>query len=282
MFAFRSGETVDRLRKIGTHEDTDNYELIDQWRQKQDEQALTQLVDNHKKLVSAVANGYRGYGLPIEELIAEGHIGIMLALDKFDSSKGFKFSTYAVWWIRSKIRDFVMRTNSLVSLPLSPATKTLFFALKSQIHKLGYYEELTEEQILHLATELKVQVSEVKEMLQYFSFKHLTIEKPNSSEEGDGWSDWLADTRDNPEEALEKSDSYTKRKSVLDQALACLTKRDFTVFWGRRLKEPPKKLEELSQLLNISKERVRQIEQTAFSKIQNEAKRLAQEHGLLH
>jgi RNA polymerase sigma-32 factor len=278
----RSGSAAEHLKKMGTHEDSDNYALIDEWVKAHDEKALSKLLTNHKGLVESVAKGYRGYGLDTEDLIAEGFVGVMLALKNFDMSKGFKFSTYAVWWIRSKIREFIFRTNSIFSLSKAGSTRTLFFSLRKLMHKYGYYGHLSSDQISHLANELNVKEKEIEEMKSFFSSHQLTKNEKTDDESSNDWQEWAVDTSGTPEEIAEGRQEYIRRASVLKGALACLNERDHEVFIGRRMHEPPKKLEELANKLGVSKERVRQIECAALLKLQKEARHLAVEHGLVH
>lgn len=277
---------VKTFEDMGTEKDSHEYELIDGWRNKQDERSLKRLLDNHEKLVKMVANGYRGYGLCIEELISEGHVGLMHAVKNFDIERGFKFSTYAVWWIKAAVQEYIFRASSLLTISATKKHKRLFFKLRSFMHKHGYNQgPLTETQADHLAELLDVTREDILTMHSHLTTKDLsTNETIKGGDEGDSveWQDWIQDSRPNQEDYLAEQQHYLKRKTVLKEALNALKERERMVFFDRRIKEPPRTLEEIGKDLSVSKERVRQIEEKAFEKIQTEAKRLSIHHGLMH
>lgn len=276
---------VKSFESLGTEDDPHEYDLIDNWREKQDERALKRLLENHEKLLKMVAHGYRGYGLALEELISEGHVGLMHAVKNFDIERGFKFSTYAVWWIKAAVQEYIFKASSLVSISGTKKHKRLFFKLRSLMHKHGYTQgPLTETQADHLAELLDVTRDDVLKMYTHLSGKDLsTNQTVKSSDDGAvEWQDWITDTRPNQEEYLAERQHYLKRKTVLKEALNALKERERLVFFDRRIKEPPKTLSDLGTELGVSKERIRQIEEKAFEKIQMEAKRLSVHHGLVH
>ncbi len=271
---------------MGKDSDPHEYELIENWREKSDERSLKRLLENHEKLVRMVARGYRGYGLAPEELIAEGHVGLMQAVKNFDISRGFKFSTYAVWWIKASVQEYIFKASSLLNISGSKKHKRMFFKLRGLAHKYGYWGKLTEEQAIHLAEELDVSKDEVLGMHAHLTSKDLSTNQPVGGGDGGGdgleWQDWIVDTRPDQETYLAEQQEYLKRHTVLKEAMKALKERERAVIFDRKIKEPPKTLDELAKIFGLSKERIRQIEEKAFEKIQYEAKRLSEHHGLLH
>jgi RNA polymerase sigma-32 factor len=277
---------VESFNHIGTPTDPHEYELIENWRSKTDERALKRLLDNHQKLIKMIANGYRGYGLPLEELIAEGHVGLMHAVKNFDIERGFKFSTYAVWWVKATVQEYIFKASSLLSHSGSKKHKRMFFKLRSLIHKHGYFGQLTNEQADHLATELDVTREDILHMHTHLTTKDLSTNEKVGGGSGEDstseWQDWIVDTRPDQETYTAERQEYIKRASVLKEALNSLKERDRLVFYDRRIKEPPRTLDALGKEFCVSKERIRQIEEKAFETIQLEVKRLSVHHGLVH
>lgn len=276
---------VKSFERMGTNEDFHEYQLIENWRTQTDARSLKRLLDNNEKLIKRVVNGYRGYGLPLEELIAEGHVGLMHAVKNFDIERGFKFSTYAIWWVKSTIQEYIFKASSLLNHSGTKKHKRMFFKLRSLICKKGYFGQLTHEQADDLAKELDVTREDILYMHTHLTTKDLSTNElvgNNTEEGGIEWQDWIADTRPDQETYVSERQEYLKRITVLKEALNCLKERDKIVFYDRRIKEPPRTLEELGQEFNLSKERIRQIEEKAFEKIQLEVKRLSLHHGLLH
>lgn len=278
---------VESFNHIGTSNDPHEYQLIEDWRSKTDERSLKRLLDNHQKLIKMIANGYRGYGLPLEELIAEGQVGLMHAVKNFEIERGFKFSTYAVWWVKSTVQEYIFKASSLLSHSGSKKHKRMFFKLRSLIHKYGYAGQLTHEQADHLATELDVTREDILHMHTHLTTKDLsTNEKVGGGGAGEDstaeWQDWIEDSRPNQETYTAERQEYIKRATVLKDVLNSLKERDRLVFYDRRIKEPPRTLEDLGKEFSLSKERIRQIEEKAFEKIQLEVKRLSVYHGLCH
>lgn len=275
---------VESFQHIGTDNDPHEYELIENWRSTTNERALKRLLDNHEKLVTMVARGYRGYGLPLDELIAEGHVGLMHAVKNFDTDRGFKFSTYAVWWIKSNIQEYVFKASSLLNMSGSKKHKRMFFKLRSLAHKYGYWGQLNNEQAQHLADELDVSKEDILKMHTHLTSKDLSTNQTVGSDSDDSleWQDWIEDTQPNQEQYLAEQQEYLRRGNVLKEALHALKSREREVLYARRLQEPPKTLEAIATEYNLSKERIRQIEEKAFEKVQIEAKRLSEHHGFLH
>lgn len=277
---------VAALAAMGTDQDPHEYQLIDEWRSAQDERSLKKLLDNHAKLVKMVAYGYRGYGLPLDELIAEGHVGLMHAVRNFDMERGFKFSTYAVWWVKATLQEYIFKASSLLSISGTKKNKRLFFKLRSLAGKHGYLGQLTNQQADHLATELEVTREDILQMHQHLTSKDLstneTIGGSSGDEQATEWQDWIEDTRPSQETYVAERQEYIKRATILKEALYALKERERTVFFDRRMKEPPRTLEALGTEFNVSKERIRQIEEKAYMVIQAEVKRLSVHHGLMH
>lgn len=273
---------VSSINHMGKENDPHEYELIENWQKKKDEKALSAIFESHKRLVGKLVNGYRGYGLPTDELFSEAHIGMMHALKGFDVSRGYKFSTYAVWWIKSTIQEYVFKSWSLIAPSITSKNKRMFFHIRSLCNKFGYFSELTAEQAEHLANELQVTKDDIVKMHQHLSSGNLSLNASRDSEDNEKseWIDWVEDTRADPETHLAETQEYEKRQEVLKEAINCLKEREHVIFIRRRLEEPPKSLEDLSQEFEISKERVRQIENRAFEKLQTEIKRLVSFHHL--
>ena len=259
----------------------EEYELAKKWRDDGDSQAVEQLVASHLRLVAKVASGYRGYGLPLSDLVAEGNIGMMQAMKHYDPDRGFRLSTYAMWWIKASIQDYILRTWSLVKIGTTSAQKRLFFSLRKAQRQIHAFEEgeLNPEIVAALAKKLSVDESEIHDMNQRLAGdRSLNVTVRTSEEEAPEWIEWLIDDRENQEMQTIHSDELSKRRSLLENAMACLNEREHQIFKERRLKDPPLTLEEISANVGISRERVRQIEFRSFEKIQKEIKRLAAEN----
>jgi RNA polymerase sigma-32 factor len=248
----------------------DEYMLAKRWSEYGDYDAAHKLVTSHLRLVAKIASGYRGYGLPMAELIAEGNIGLMQAVKKFEPEKGFRLSTYAMWWIRASIQEFVLRSWSLVKMGTSAAQKRLFFNLKKMRKRLKTVDDgktLTPDEIRIIAHELDVGEQDVIDMDQRMgaSDKHLNA---RIGTDGDGeWMDMLADPSDNQETILAEDEDFQQKRGLMMQALASLNERERDIIVARRLNEDEQTLEELSKRFGISRERVRQIEARALEKM---------------
>ena len=264
-------------------EPEEEFMLAKQWVDNQDMDAAQKLITSHLRLVAKIASGYRGYGLPIAELIAEGNIGIMQAMKKFDPSKGHRFSTYAMWWIKAAMQDYVLRTWSLVRIGTTSAQKKLFFNLRRIKHELGALEGGGGTPTDHrqtIAEELDVTTAEVESMEHRLKGSDYSL---NVSVGGEGesleWQDWLADTVESQEEKVIREDDSGKRSELLEESLQKLTPRELKIIQARRLQDPPKTLDSLAQDLDLSKERVRQLENRAFAKMQKYMMIHAEKYG---
>lgn len=255
----------------------EEYMLAKRWQEHQDPKAAEKLVASHLRLVAKIASGYRGYGLPLGDLIAEGNLGLMQALRKFDPEKGFRFSTYAMWWIRANIQEYILHSWSLVKIGTTAAQKKLFFNLRRLKTEMQEIDEpnISNQTIKDIAGELNVTEQEVIEMSKRLSGPDQSLNVPIKEEGVDQWQDWLVDEESTHEARLIEHDESTQKNALLDMAMKSLNEREKYIIYERRLKEPPVTLEALSESLNISRERVRQIEIRAFEKLQKAVKSAA-------
>jgi len=270
------------IRKFPMLAKDEEYMLGKRFAEHQDRDAAEQLVNSHLRLVAKIAMGYRGYGLPIGEVISEGNVGLMQAVKKFDPERGFRLATYAMWWIRASIQEYVLRSWSLVKIGTTAAQKKLFFNLrkiKSQIDAVDD-GDLHPDQVEHIATKLGVTHDDVISMNRRMSGGEASLNAPMSKDADGGgeWQDWLVDENAvNPEKELAREDEYQMRMGLLEQALATLNEREQYILTERRLKDKPSTLEDLSKVYNVSRERIRQIEVRAFEKLQKAMKNLDRE-----
>jgi len=259
------------IRKFPMLEQEEEYMLAKRYVEHEDMSAAHRLVTSHLRLVVKIAHSFKGYGLPLAEMISEGNIGLMQAVKKFDPERGFRLSTYAIWWIKAAIQEYILRSWSLVKVGASLSQKKLFFnlnRLKNSI-RAADHGDLTPEQVAHIAEELDVNEDEVVAMNHRMTASDRPLNAPMSHEDGGGqWMDMLADENDTHDVLYEERDEYTKRKSLLNKAMGTLKDREKAIFMERRLADPAKTLEELSQEYGVSRERVRQIENRAFEKVQ--------------
>lgn len=246
-------------------------EYATKWKEKGDIEAAHNLVRAHLRLVVKVAAGYKGYGLPLNELISEGNIGMLQATQRFDPEKGFRFTTYAIWWIKAAIQEYILHSWSLVKIGTTAAQKKLFFnlrRLKSQIKALGE-NDLNPEQLETISTSLGVSQEEVQNMNRRLSaHDHSLNASIGNDNEYDEWQSMLVDETTNQEETYAEEEEFSNRKTLLNEAMKSLKPREREILVERRLKDKPATLEELSQTYNISRERIRQIEVRAFEKLQ--------------
>ena len=258
------------IRKFPMLEPNEEYMLAKRWREHEDSAAAHKLVTSHLRLVARIAMGYRGYGLPIGEVISEGNIGLMQAVKRFEPDKGFRLATYAMWWIRASIQEYILRSWSLVKMGTTASQKKLFFNLrkaKSQVQALDD-GDLRPDQVTAIATKLSVPEEDVISMNRRLS-GDLSVNSPMRNDgEGAEWQDWLVDDRDNQETVLAESDELKRRKTYLRSAMGSLNDREREIFEARRLRDDPATLEELSVRYDVSRERIRQIEVRAFEKVQ--------------
>ena len=272
------------IRKFPMLEKDQEFMLAKRWQEHEDSDAAHQLVTSHLRLVAKIAMGYRGYGLPIAEVISEGNVGLMQAVKKFDPDKGFRLATYAMWWIRASIQEYILRSWSLVKMGTTAAQKKLFFNLRRMKSQMRALEEgdLRPDQVEEIATKLGVTDDDVISMNRRLSGPDASLNAPMRADGDAEWQDWLADDdADDAEEELAESDEFSMRMTLLQEAMGALNEREQNIIQERRLTEEPKTLEDLAQVYGVSRERIRQIEVRAFEKLQNEMKRLAEERGLM-
>ncbi len=264
---------LQEIRKFPILEAQEEYQLAKDYADNGNVKSAHKLVTSHLRLVAKIAMGYRGYGLPVGEVISEGNVGLMQAVRKFDPERGFRLATYAMWWIRASIQEYILRSWSLVKIGTTAAQKKLFFNLRRLKGEMQDIDsgQLDPTQLADIAERLNVSTDDVRMMEgRMTTGGDQSLNAPiRASEEGDEWQDWIADERDDPESELLQSDEHEARMALLNQALSVLNERERDIFRARRLEEPVKTLEELSTEYDISRERVRQIEQRAFEKIRN-------------
>jgi RNA polymerase sigma-32 factor len=276
---------LSEIRKFPLLEKGEEFMLAKRWQEHQDSAAAEQMVTSHLRLVAKIAMGYRGYGLPMGEVISEGNVGLMQAVKKFDPDKGFRLATYAMWWIRASIQEYILRSWSLVKLGTTAAQKKLFFNLRRLKGEIQALEDgdLRPENVTSIATKLGVTEDEVTSMNRRMSAGgDASLNAPVGGMDGDGeWQDWLAD--DSPTQADQFADreEFSERMTLLQEALDTLNERERHIITERRLKEEPTTLEDLSIEYNVSRERIRQIEVRAFEKLQTAMRSLARERGLV-
>jgi RNA polymerase sigma-32 factor len=258
--------------------------LAKRFREHQDPDAAAKLVTSHLRLVAKIAMGYRGYGLPVSELIAEGNIGLMQGVKKFEPDRGFRLATYAMWWIKASIQEFILRSWSLVKIGTTAAQKKLFFNLRKMKNNLDAYEDgdLRPEDVRKIATDLGVTEDEVVSMNRRMMMGGDTSLNVSLNEDGEGqWQDTLEDGGALQDEVLADAQERIQRRALLVEAMEALSDREKHILTERRLVEEPRTLEELSQEFGVSRERVRQIEVRAFEKLQKAMMRIAGEKRLL-
>lgn len=259
------------IRKISMMTPEEESALAYRVRDHGDKAAEDRLINSHLRLVARIASGYRGYGLPLADLISEGNLGLVQAVRRFDPEKGFRLATYAMWWIKAAIQDYILRSWSLVKVGTTAAQKKLFFNLRRVKRQLGFVEgsNMSNELVDQVAEVLNVSKAEVISMDQRLSGRDHSLNAPlRIDEEGDEWQDRLEDDSDNAEVTLSKLQESNYRHGLLSDAMAVLNPRERTILAERRLKDAPTTLEDLSKMFGISRERVRQIESRAFSKVQ--------------
>jgi RNA polymerase sigma-32 factor len=262
----------------------EEYMLAKRWTEHQDTDAAAKLVNSHLRLVAKIAMGYRGYGLPVSELISEGNIGLMQGVKKFEPDRGFRLATYAMWWIRASIQEFILRSWSLVKMGTTAAQKKLFFNLRRMKNQIEAFEDgdLRPEDVTKIATDLGVSEEEVISMNRRMAMGGDTSLNVPLREEGEGqWQDWLVDTDPLQDERVAEAEESQVRHQLLVQAMETLNEREKHILTERRLSDEPKTLEELSQVYDVSRERIRQIEVRAFEKLQKALMGLAGERRLL-
>ena len=271
-----------QIKKFPMLDAEEEYMLAKNWRESGNIKAAHKLVTSHLRLVAKIAMGYRGYGLPVNELIAEGNIGLMQAVKKFDPDKGFRLATYAMWWIKAAIQEYVLRSWSLVKMGTTAAQKKLFFNLKKIKNQIAPRSEgdLREEQVNEIANKLDVSEEEVVSMNRRLSGKEFSL-NAQIGEDGDEWQDWLVDKDLDHELKIAQQEEMEQRKDLLKNSIKVLNEREKEILNSRRLSDNPSTLEELSQKYRISRERIRQIENKAFEKLQKHMLLAAKAKNLL-
>ena len=274
---------LQQIKKFPMLTEKQEINLANKWRNEGDTSAAHQLVTSHLRLVAKIAMGYRGYGLPVTELISEGNIGLMQAVKKYDPDKGFRLATYAMWWIRAAIQEYVLKSWSLVKIGTTAAQKKLFFNLKKLKNQLSDYSDgnLKPHQVKEIADRLDVSEKEVTEMEGRMSGNDYSLNAVVSAEGEEEWQEWLADEDADHEIKIAENEEISKRKELLSKAINILNDREKNIIKDRKLSEEPKTLDELSKEYKISRERIRQIEERAFQKLQMEMLNLAKEKKLI-
>ena len=262
------------IRKCPLLDPQEEYMLAKRWREHEDTEAAHKLVTSHLRLVAKIAMGYRGYGLPINEVIAEGNIGLMQAVKRFEPERGFRLATYAMWWIRASIQEYILRSWSLVKLGTTAAQKKLFFNLRRVKGQIEALEEgdMRPEHVSDIAKRLGVPEQEVVNMNRRLASPDSSLNTPLGTESESEWQDWLADESLDQETQLAETEELEERRTLLSTALEELTPRERDILEARRLRDEPMTLEDLSVKYDISRERVRQIEVRAFEKLQEKMK----------
>ena len=261
---------LSQIKKFPMLDAEEEYMLAKNWKERGNLKAAHKLVTSHLRLVAKIAMGYRGYGLPVNELISEGNIGLMQAVKKFDPDKGFRLATYAMWWIKASIQEYVLRSWSLVKMGTTTAQKKLFFNLKKIKNQIapGQEGDLRDNQVEEISKRLDVNSDEVINMNRRMMGQEKSLNSPIKAGEVDEWQDWLVDENLDQELLLSQKQEFDDRKELLNNSMSILDKRETDILKARRLSENPKTLEELSAKFKISRERVRQIETKAFEKLQ--------------
>src|ERR1700743_3120055 len=266
---------LSEIRKFPLLDPQEEYMLAKRWKEHEDPGAARKLVTSHLRLVAKIAMGYRGYGLPVSEIVAEGNVGLMQAVKRFEPDKGFRLATYAMWWIRAAIQEYILRSWSLVKMGTTAAQKKLFFNLRKAKNKISAIEEgdLTPEHTREIARQLAVPEEEVTNMNRRLSGGDSSLNAPMRADSESEWQDWLADDTADQETRLAEAEEMGERHDLLSNAMSSLTERERDIIQARRLQDEPATLKELSQIYSVSRDRVRQIEVRAFEKLQQQMKR---------
>ena len=272
-----------QIKKFPMLDAEEEYMLAKNWKENGNLQSAHKLVTSHLRLVAKIAMGYRGYGLPVNELISEGNIGLMQAVKKFDPDKGFRLATYAMWWIKAAIQEYVLRSWSLVKMGTTTAQKKLFFNLRKLKNQIapGQEGDLKDEQIKEISKRLDVDSNEVINMNRRMMGQEKSLNDPIKSGESDEWQDWLVDDSLDQELIISQKQEYDDKKELLKNAMNVLNEREKEIINARRLVETPLTLEELRKKYKISRERIRQIETKAFEKLQKAMINASQSKNLL-
>jgi len=273
---------LSQIKKFPMLAAEEEYMLAKNWRTTGNIKSAEKLVTSHLRLVAKIAMGYKGYGLPVNEMISEGNVGLMQAVKKFKPEKGFRLATYAMWWIKASIQEYIMRSWSLVKIGTTTAQKKLFFNLKKIKNKIAPRSEgdLKDEHVTEIANKLDVSKDEVVSMNRRLSGKEFSLNSP-IGEGGDEWQDWLEDKESDHELKFAQREEIKQRKNLLTDSIKILNDREKEIIYARRLNDKPTTLEDLSKKYKISRERVRQIENKAFEKLQKHMLNSAKSKNLL-
>ena len=271
---------LEEIRKFPMLQPDEEYMLAKRWQEHEDGDAAQRLVTSHLRLVARIAMGYRGYGLPIGEVISEGNVGLMQAVKRFDPERGFRLATYAMWWIRASIQEYILRSWSLVKMGTTASQKKLFFNLRRMKGQIQALEEgdLKPEHVRHIATKLGVSEVDVVSMNRRLGGDSSLNAPVRADSESGEWQDWLVDDTPDQEQRHAENEELGQRRAYLTTALATLNDREKRIFEARRLAEEPATLEDLSAEFGVSRERIRQIEVRAFEKVQKAVQKSAQMH----
>lgn len=275
-------EYLAQIKKFPMLDAEEEYMLAKNWRSTGNLKSAEKLVTSHLRLVAKIAMGYKGYGLPVNEMISEGNIGLMQAVKKFEPEKGFRLATYAMWWIKASIQEYILRSWSLVKIGTTTAQKKLFFNLKKIKNQIAPKTEgdLKDEHVSEIANKLDVSKDEVVSMNRRLSGKELSLNAP-IGEDGDEWQDWIVDKELDHDLKFAQQEEMKQRKDLLTDSIKILNDREKDILYARRLDENPKTLEDLSKKFKISRERIRQIENKAFEKLQKHMLNSAKSKNLL-
>jgi RNA polymerase sigma-32 factor len=273
---------LDQIKKFPMLAAEEEYMLAKNWKTTGNIKAAEKLVTSHLRLVAKIAMGYKGYGLPVNEMISEGNVGLMQAVKKFEPEKGFRLATYAMWWIKASIQEYILRSWSLVKIGTTTAQKKLFFNLKKLKNQIAPRSEgdLRDEHVNEIANKLDVSKGEVISMNRRLSGKEFSLNAP-VGEDGDEWQDWLVDKELDHDLKFAHQEEMIQRKDLLKDSIKVLNQREKEILYSRRLNDDPTTLEDLSKKYKVSRERIRQIENKAFEKLQKHMLLLAKSKNLL-
>ena len=272
-----------QIKKFPILSSEEEYMLAKNWRDRGDLKSAQKLITSHLRLVAKIAMGYRGYGLPVSEMVSEGNIGLMQAVKKFEPEKGFRLATYAIWWIKASIQEYILRSWSLVKMGTTAAQKKLFFNLKKIKNQLSANNagDLRAEHVDEISKRLNVKKEEVVSMNRRLLGKEKSLNDPIKDEDGAEWQDWLVDNRTDQELKLSHKQEFAKKKKLMDNSMSILNPREKEILTARRLSEDIVTLEDLSKIYKVSRERIRQIETKAFEKLQKAMLNAAKSNNLL-
>ena len=272
-----------QIKKFPILSSEEEYMLAKNWRNRGDLKSAQKLITSHLRLVAKIAMGYRGYGLPVSEMVSEGNIGLMQAVKKFEPEKGFRLATYAMWWIKASIQEYILRSWSLVKMGTTAAQKKLFFNLKKIKNQLSANNagDLRTEHVDEISKRLNVKKEEVVSMNRRLLGKEKSLNDPIKDEDGAEWQDWLVDNRTDQELKLSHKQEFAKKKKLMDNSMSILNPREKEILIARRLSEDIVTLEDLSKIYKVSRERIRQIETKAFEKLQKAMLNATKSNNLL-